>query len=258
MSAESTFRIDAFPESAFRYIDREAIVCIDVINSTTTVVSAVAQERRVLPVSDHDEAQSLRRQMPWAVLAGGFAGAMPPGFELPDSPSALADLDPLRPLILAGAGISLLTNSARASNVYVACFRNASATAAHIARTHSSAIILGAGAGGEFRCEDQMAAAMIGRVLTAHGFDPEDRATADVVARWGRTEPSLARYGKSAAELLRTRRAADLDFVVSHFDDLQLVCRYSAGEVAPANVIATSSGEAVRRPGPVWWREEAS
>ena len=35
-----TVTIDAFPESAFRHLGREAIVCIDVIRTTTTLVSS--------------------------------------------------------------------------------------------------------------------------------------------------------------------------------------------------------------------------
>jgi phosphosulfolactate phosphohydrolase-like enzyme len=257
MHGERTFRIDAFADSAFRYLNRDAIVCVDVIMSSTTVVSGVAQGRRIVPLADTEAALSTAQKLPEALLAGEVDGAVPPGFQFSNSPFQIALGDPRIPVLLAAPGTALMVNAGGARAAYVACFRNLSVTAAHLARNHERVAVVGAGFDGEFRTEDQMAAAMIGRVLMAHGFESEDIGTSDLVSRWSGADPSLARFGRSAAELLRAGRAKDLEFVLSHFDDLQVVCRLIGGEARGLDC-SRQIEDAVLRPRAVgeWWGEE--
>ena len=58
MASRKTVRIDALPESAWRYSGYDAIVCVDVLLSATTIVTAVAQGRRVTLASDVGEGAS--------------------------------------------------------------------------------------------------------------------------------------------------------------------------------------------------------
>ena len=253
MNGDRTFKIDAFADSAFRYLDRDAIVCVDIITSTTTIVSAVAQDRRVFAAADLDTALTQGYRIAGAALAGEVNGEVPLGFALGAGPTEVCGLAPGRPVVLLSPGTRLLVNAASGRAAYVASFRNLSATAAHLAASYERVVILGAGVGGEFRCEDQMAAAMIGRVLAAYGFEPEDVATSDLVARWSGIETELIRYGKSAAELRRSGREADLEYICSHFDDLKLVCRMNHGEVI--GLAASQEQGAVRAVGD-WWGAE--
>ena len=50
------FIIDCFPESAQRYKSGYAIVIVDVLRASTTIVSALSKGFRILPVQTTDEA----------------------------------------------------------------------------------------------------------------------------------------------------------------------------------------------------------
>jgi hypothetical protein len=76
-----------------------------------------------------------------------------------------------------------------------------------------------------------MAAAWIAGLLLRQGFVAEDRRTDDVVRRWEGIEPSLAALGNSAAQLRGWGREADVEFVLSHVDDLPLACAVTDSEV---------------------------
>lgn len=223
--------IDAFPRSALRHRDRDAVVCVDVMLATTTLVSAAADGRRAFAAASPEEAQRLAARLGSAVLAGEPSA----GAACPDSPSDLARRpEDRRPLVLfSPPGTELLGNADGSASVLVACFRNLNATAAWIARAAWRVAILAAGCRQEFSCEDQMAAAWIADALLGQGFEVEDRRTADLVRRWRGIEPSLAALGNSAAQLRREGRGADVDFVLSHVDDVPLACVLSDSEVHP-------------------------
>jgi phosphosulfolactate phosphohydrolase-like enzyme len=233
MPENRTVAIDAFPESAFRYLDRDAIVCVDVISSTTTLVTAVAQGRLAFPVASAEEALSLFGRLRDSLLVVEAKGESQVSFEMQNSPAALARREDVRrPLVLAGvSGTQLIVNTAGARATYVACYRNISATVDYLALHHSRIVVLGAGFGSEFRCEDQMAAARIAHGLLERGFECEDIATANLVARWGQADLALTALGKSAAYSRRLGYGEDIDFVLNHIDDLDLVCQYHEGAV---------------------------
>lgn len=221
MSTKSkTVLIDAFPRSAFRHRRRDALVCVDVMMTTTTLVSAVARGRRAFVAASASEARSLAASRGPVLVAGD----LDLGARVPDSPASL-DVGDERPLVLVSPpGTELISHSAGAATVLVACFRNLTATASWLARGFDTVAILAAGCRQEFSCEDQMAAAWIADALSGHGFELEDRRTADLVRRWRGIEPSLVALGNSAALLRRTGRGADVDFVLSHVDDVPLAC----------------------------------
>jgi phosphosulfolactate phosphohydrolase-like enzyme len=235
MGSRKTFKIDAFPGSAFRYLDRDAIVCIDVMCASTAVVTAVAEGRKAIPVASPAAARALAAHLGDAVVAVEGPERRLEG-EIAISPTAVLSAgEPASPLVLAGRwGTELMVNSAGARAVYVACFRNVAATAAHLARNHERVVLLGAGADGDFRCEDQMAAARIGALLLEAGFTTEDPSTASLVQRWSEIDLGIMTWGKSTAELRQQGRGEDVDFILRHEDDLDLVCVYEADAVVSA------------------------
>lgn len=236
-TTKATIRIDAFPESAFRYLDRGTIVCIDVINSCTTAVTAVAQGRRVLPAGDAAEAFRLAGACPEALLAGDPGpGDTVPRFDITNGPAVLGRRKDRRPLVLLDApGTRLMTNCRGGREVYVACLRNLSATVEFLATRRHDVILLGAGDTGDFRCEDKLAAARIGRALVERDFAPEGQGTSDMIDRWGDADVSMVGWGRSADQLRQSERQEDLDFILKHVDDLDVVCRYRNGQVANAS-----------------------
>lgn len=238
MSPKKTVKIDAFPESAFRYLGYDAIVCVDVIRATTTAVTAVALDRRVFPVASVEDALALAGRLQNPILAGEVKGMQPAGFEMSDGPAALAGRDDTdRPVVLvSSSGTELIVNSNERDsvdgpNVYIACLRNMNATVKALASRYRKVVLLGAGTKGEFRCEDQMGTAWIGGKLMAEGFEPEDDSTAQLIERWSHADVGLVAWGNSADELRRANQVDDLNFVMGHVDDLDLVCRYEREEV---------------------------
>lgn len=238
MPGTRTVKIDAFPDSAFRYLGRGAVVCIDVFDACTSAVTALAQGRRTCIAGDASEAAELCEEVADALLLGDPIPAPPRRGGLPlrsdgsTSPAALSRRADKRPVVLLDPpGTRLVANCAGGGEVYLACLRNLSATADFLASWHDDVVLLGAGDDGDFRCEDQLVAARIGNALVARGFKREDAATGDVIERWGSVDVALLGWGRSAGLLRGLGRQEDVEFILRHVDDLPLVCRYEHREV---------------------------
>ena len=237
-----TFVIDSLPEQGLRYRHDHDIVAVDVFRATTTIVTALDRGRRVYPVVDEAEARELARRVPHAVLAGELAGHRPDGFTFNNSPSTIASAVDQRPLILvSSAGTKLLANSRGAAAVYVACFRNLLAVSSRLASAPRPIALIGAGARGQPRPEDSMACARIGQFLMTKGFVAEDARTADHVAEWAQVDFEAVRSGASAEFLRSTGQQEDIDFVIEHVNDVDLVVLYDGTEAkadGPARQVA--------------------
>jgi phosphosulfolactate phosphohydrolase-like enzyme len=129
----------------------------------------------------------------------------------------------------------MLVNAAAAPAVLVACFRNLTATADHVARHYRRVAVLATGYRGELSCEDIMAAARIAEMLVRRGFEPADLRTAEFTRRWSPIEPALAGWGNGAARLRQGGQEEDVDFILGHVDDVPLACVYRGGEISSAD-----------------------
>jgi len=214
--------IDCFPESLSQYANGYAIVAIDVIRATTTAVTAVTLGRQCFAVQSVEEAVSLAPGLPDPLLVGELGGSVPYGFHLQNSPASLAlrtDLD--RPVILLStSGTRLMRGGTGSQPVYVACLRNYRATAAQLNAGHPAVAIIGAGARGEFREEDQLGCAWVAELLLEAGYAPEDGRTVEIVRRWKGASIDGITLGASAEYLRRTGQLQDLDFILGHVDDV--------------------------------------
>lgn len=222
---KSSVLIDCFPESADRYKSGYAIVVIDVIRATTTVTTAISLGRRVFPAQTSDEAFVLAAALDDPLMVGELGGNMPYGFDLTNSPAQIAErTDIHRPMVLvSSSGTQLLMNAAGSQAVYIACFRNLSAVAGHIAGKHDRVAILGAGTRGQFRREDQMGCAWVAEQLVRRGYSAETAETEQYIARWHGVSPEEVRGGRSAAYLRKSGQEQDLEFTLHHMDDLDVV-----------------------------------
>jgi len=213
--------IDCFPERLARYGAGWVVVAVDVIRATTTAVTAVAAGRACYPTPTLDAALELAAGLDRPLLAGELGGSMPYGFDLNNSPAALAgrtDLD--RPLVLLStSGTRLLGRTAPDQTVYAACLRNLTAQVARLAGRHERVAVIGAGARGQFRAEDQLACARIAGGLADAGYRPS-RPTAELVERWRDAPVEVVAGGASADYLRRTGQVDDLEFILAHVDDL--------------------------------------
>ena len=233
---KGTVVIDCLPESAERYRDRYAIVVVDVIRATTVATTAVSMGRRVFPAKTTDEASVIAATLKEPLLVGELGGNMPYGFDMTNSPVQItARKDVHRPMVLvSSSGTQLLLNAVGSKAIYLACLRNASAVARHIFGRHERVAILGAGSRGQFRREDQMGCAWVAGKLLDAGYRAETEKTSELVARWRHARVDELRSGKSAEYLVRSGQQHDLEFVLSHIEDLNTVPSLVGAELVAA------------------------
>ena len=228
--------IDCFPEAAREYRDAGVIVAIDVIRATTTAVTAAALGRACFVVSTIADAFALADRLYDPLLVGEVAGDMPDGFHLHNSPAEMARrTDIHRPMILLStSGTRLIAEADGAEAIYVACLRNLHAQAMHLARHHPSVALIGAGSRGEFRDEDQLCCAWIAQELLDAGYEPASDATLAIIERWNGASVDAIEHGASAQYLCRTGQRHDLEFVMSHVNDVTDVYRSTGGRIERA------------------------
>lgn len=228
--------IDHSPQSVARYLDGYAIVAVDVIRATTTLITALASGRRCYVACSAESARACAEDLADALLAGELGGDLPEGFHLTNSPAALAVRgDVERPLILvSSSGTQLLHNARQCAHVYLACLRNYEAVAEHLAGRHERIAVIGAGTRGEFREEDQLCCAWIAAWLMGRGYRAADAETEHLVARWQEAPAEACLVSKSVDYLRRTDQLDDLAFVLSHVNDLALIAMLRDDEVVCA------------------------
>ncbi|HKV66845.1 MAG TPA: 2-phosphosulfolactate phosphatase [Gaiellales bacterium] len=233
MTPDRSVRITCFQDGAPEPGAAAATVCIDVFRATTTAVTAVVAGRRCFPAGSLEEAVPLAAALHQPLLVGELGGNMPYGFDLQNSPAAVAERpDVWRPaILLSTSGTPLLIAAAQTGRAYAACLRNwtAAADAAAAASTHVE--VVGAGARGEFREEDQICCAWIAERLGAAGYAFADAATAELVEHWSGRAVEEIGAGHSAAYLRDTGQGMDIDFVLQHVDDVACAFVMSAGEL---------------------------
>jgi len=225
--------IDYLPECVWRYRQEWAIVAVDVIRATTTAITAAATGRRCFPVPTIEAALALAREFDNPLLAGESGGKMAAAFEMDNSPAQLLSRsDTNRPLVLvSSSGTKVIHEAAGCEATYLGCFRSHSRLAGFLTERHDRVAVIGAGSRGEFREEDQICCAWIAAGLISRGYLPENPETATLVSRWRDAPPDACLCSRSVDFLMRTGRLSDLDFIMSHIDDLHAVFAIRNGEV---------------------------
>jgi 2-phosphosulfolactate phosphatase len=248
------FVIDYLPESAWRYVADYAIAAIDVIRATTVAATAVAAGHPCYFTVSEEEAYALAATLDNPLLAGELDGIKPEGFHMNNSPAqVMLEPDTERPIVMmSSSGVRLLRNASSCPHVYVACLRNFHAVASYMAERHHRIAIIGAGSRGDFREEDQLCCAWLGKQLIEAGYVPENAVTERVIALWADAGASACTTGASAAYLERTGQLEDLAFILDHIGDLdsvfvvdgcQVVAAPEPGKWASAN-LRTAAAEA--------------
>jgi 2-phosphosulfolactate phosphatase len=230
---QRTVVIDCHAESARRYRQGWAIVVVDVIRATTTAITAAACGRRCFPAPTVEAALEIAARFPDALLAGEVSGSVPVTFEMDNSPALLAGrTDTHRPLVLvSSSGTRVIHEAAGCDAVYLASFRSYSTLAAHLARRHDRVAVIGAGSKGEFREEDQICCAWLAAALLCRGYAAGSASTAGVVGRWQDAPADACLCSHSVEFLRRKGQLRDLEFILTHIDDLRQVFAVRDGEV---------------------------
>jgi 2-phosphosulfolactate phosphatase len=233
-----TVVIDCFPESVKTYRHGYAIVAVDVMRATTTAITAVSRGRRCYPVPSLEAAVPLAAMLKNPLLVGELGGNMPYGFHVNNSPADLdARSDIYRPMILLStSGTRVIAAADEGQAMYVACLRNFSAQARHLAALHPTVALIGAGSRNEFREEDQACCAWIAQELVALGYAPQDERTAEIIERWRGAPVESVASGHSADYLRKSGQTRDLDFILAHVDDLDEIYRFERRQVVRQSV----------------------
>ncbi len=232
-AANRTVVIDCFAVRAAVHADAHAIVAVDVLRATTTAVTGVSMGRRCFPVPSIEVAVPLAARLNDPLLVGELGGNTPYGFGLTNSPAELARRrDVERDMILLStSGTRLICEAPTTSAVYVACLRNVRAQVAHLAERYQRVAVIGAGTRGEFREEDQLCCAWIAEGLIDAGYQAVDEHTQQLVHRWSGSSADEINCSRSVEYLRDTGQLHDLEFVLSHVDDLHQVFRLEAGQI---------------------------
>jgi 2-phosphosulfolactate phosphatase len=225
--------IDCFHEHLAPLGGDEVIVAVDVIRATTTAVTAAAIGRKVYPAGSIEAAVRLAADLDRPILAGELGGVQPYGFDLQNSPTQMEALEQSeRPIILLStSGTRLMAEAMRRARTYPGCLRNVTALAGHLVEQGRDVRVLGADSRGEFREEDQLCAARIGRALAQAGYVLADRLTEEVIERWGNVDADAILDGPSAKYLRDTDQHEDLSFVLERIDDLDTVFAIEQDEI---------------------------
>lgn len=228
-----SFVIDATPAAVAKYRDTHAVVAVDVFRATTVIVTALARGHPIYPVSTVEEASEVATRLHDPLLAGEQAGVKPAGFDLNNSPAAVEALPNCRPIVLVtSAGTQLLSEARGARSIYVACLRNMIATAAQLIGTHRRVALIGAGTRGEPRPEDQFACARIAELLHSQGYVPEDRRTIAELDEWRGVGVTAMRSSPSVDFLRDSNQLGDVDFVLTHVDDVDASAVFNGQQVS--------------------------
>lgn len=228
-----TFVIDCFPESVQSYKNGYTIVAVDVIRATTTAVTAAALGRKCFPVPSLEAAVPLAARLTNPLLVGELGGSMPYGFDLNNSPADLeCRTDIHRPMILLStSGTRVICGAEEWQAVYVACLRNYHALIAYLAEHHPTVALIGAGSRGEFREEDQLCCVWIAEGLLAAGYEAQNGRTSAIIKRWSGVPVDVIAEGASADYLRNSGQVRDLEYILTHIDDLNEVYRFERGQV---------------------------
>lgn len=243
----NTVAINHLPECVGVYRREHAIIAIDVIRATTTAVTGAILGRRCFPVPSIEAALPLAARLDRPLLVGELGGNMPYGFDMTNSPVELAQhVDVDRPaILLSSSGTKLMYAAQQSLAAYVGCLRNYTALVRHMYDRHERIAIIGAGSRGEFREEDQMCCAWIAERLMDSGYKPEDERTAEIVKRWSGAPVEACLVSKSVSYLRNTHQEKDLNFILSHVDDLDEVFLIQHGELikaSPTETVITAAG----------------
>jgi hypothetical protein len=249
MPGRKTVRIDALPESAWRYAGYDAIVCVDVLLSATTLVTGVAQGRRVRTAAGPEQVAAASAPLGEPLVLTDALSVSDDALRFGGA-AFLAGDSRAQPLVLVSPFAAMLAAAAQHARVYVACIRNFEATANELALYHRKVVLIGTGEGGEVCAADQMATAWLALRMQGRDFDLEGRHTTDEVARWASSDVSLISLSRSAERLRALGREAEVTYVLRHVNDLSVACAYADGEVVDAAAQRKKAEE--ETPTPAW------
>jgi len=240
-----------------------AVIVVDVLRATTTVVAAcTAGCLGVIPVADSDAARTVAADFPRdAVVLGGERGGEPiAGFDLGNSPTEYtAERVGGRTIILTTTnGTSVMTRAGLARASAAAALTNVGAAADWALTQGRPVTVLCAGDDGALSLEDAVCAGLLVQRMAARapGVELSDAAVVALrLAEYYRERLGEVRRDSSwARRLARGGRSADIDACL-RLDTTAMVPVFEAGIIVPGSrarggIEATTAADGARRPRP--------
>lgn len=214
--------IDSTPDRGAHWAEQGYnIVAIDVLRATSTIVVALMQGAdEVIPCAEVDEAQAFRGRGD-IVLAGERKGEIIPGFDYTNSPHDLttADLTNKRIVLTTSDGTRLITQASKAENVLVASTLNYQAIAQAILGLEGDWALIGAGSSGDFRPEDKVGCALVGRELQKDRYFEINENDTNFINLFARNWEQHILSSLSVEKLRKIGRDVDIDFVIDEVNN---------------------------------------
>jgi 2-phosphosulfolactate phosphatase len=206
-------------------VGQRAVVVIDVLRATTTILEALVNGARdVLPVESVEQAvrkaQEIGRDQ--AILCGERDVERISGFDLGNSPLEFVPekVSGKTLLMTTTNGTRAILLAAGGTPCLIASFLNARATAEALRDVHDDVLILAAGREGRFALEDAICAGMIARAVkraTARPLETNDAARAAMLlaVRFGRSLGAVLPRTAAGRRLASLGRRDEIDFCAS-------------------------------------------
>lgn len=201
------------------------IVAIDVLRATSTIAVALfCHADEIIPCADVDEALTYQGKED-IVLAGERKGEIIPGFDFTNSPHDLSivDLTGKKLVLTTSDGTRLITSAIQAENVLIATTLNYQAIAQAILGIGGNWALIGAGSGGDFRPEDQVGCALVGKeLILTNKFDVSDDDQ-NFINLYSHAWEEHILNSLSTQKLRNIGRDVDIDFVINGVNKYPIV-----------------------------------
>jgi 2-phosphosulfolactate phosphatase len=238
-------------------LEGHAVLVVDVLRATTTVIAACAAGcRRVIPVTDERAAIAAAACFPRGevLLAGERDGDPILGFDLGNSPlEYTADRVGGRTIILTTTnGSAAMTRARRARAGAAAALANVGAAAAWALGQGAELTVLCSGDEGALSLEDAVCAGLLVERMLAHAPDLRLSAGADLALHLGAYYSGrlgdVRTHSRWGRRLAAKGRSADLDACLS-VDTTAMVPVLEAGVIVPGRAAGASPADARRGAG---------
>ena len=214
-----------------------AVVVLDVLRATTTMIAALAAGVKEIHVFEDLESAVRGKQHaePSALLCGERDCVAPPGFDLGNSPRAFdAAMHSGRTVLMSTTnGTRAIAATRTAAETLIGALTNASAVAHYLAQRQMDVTLLCAGTAGQIATEDIIGAGAIVHGLQTADIEPKSDAVDIALRLFESSENDLRgvlRTSRGGRNVIAAGLEPDIDFaanlnscdIVAHARDLRV------------------------------------
>jgi 2-phosphosulfolactate phosphatase len=209
--------IDSTPDRGRYWSSRGFnVVAVDVLRATSTIVVALSRgAESIYPCAEIEESQEYSGRTNF-LLVGERKGQIIEGFDHTNSPYDMSQLDLTgKSIVLTTSdGTRLIKNSAEAPVQLIGSTLNYEQIAKSILAIGGNWALIGAGSSGDFRPEDRVGCALIGKSLIDSGSYCADNIVVGFIKTYTDDWKDHILNSLSTLKLTNIGRRIDVDFVI--------------------------------------------